>query len=531
MRGLWCVPEFNEGSVVINIVLIAFIKSLLIAAAIALLYFFRIYDRGVVPQMKWWLNGLLAVVAILSAAAYADFGHYPKFGSFLNPHDFFHYYLGAKYSDEVGYTDLYNAVLTADTENNNNVPRFRSVRSQGNYNFVPAAAVLAKRADHKALFSDERWETFKHDVAYFQQRMAGERWSASLRDKGYNATPTWNLIAKPIANAVPVESIELIMFVDLALLAIMLGAVAWAFGPRNAVFLFIFFCTLFPMSYTHIRGAFLRLDWVTMLVMAACFLKKERYAPAGVLAAYAAGARIFPVVFAFGLGAKALVALIRTRTIPGTYFRFFLAFGVTLVLLLGASVIADGGIAHWQAFFTKMELHDGDLSPVRVGFKYLFLDTYQNTFGSWGPFESAKLALFEERKVWWWGIQAVMLAVVFGLSLRVKDYETVALGYIPAFFLFAPTFYYHVMLLVPALFFLPRVQMPMRAFGMTLFFGLSIALYGLDRIWALDLKLSYTMAALLLGLVIYMGLCALLSKPDPAAPAPPPKRAGAPEAA
>jgi len=57
----------------------------------------------------------LAATAAFSVPVYFNFFNY-HFGGFVNPHEFFHYYLGSKYAREVGYFDLYNAALVADAE-------------------------------------------------------------------------------------------------------------------------------------------------------------------------------------------------------------------------------------------------------------------------------------------------------------------------------------------------------------------------------------------------------------------------------
>ncbi len=61
------------------------------------------------------LGLVLAGSAALAVGNYADFGKW-RGGSYLNAWEFFHYYLGSKYVNEVGYTGLYEAALVADDE-------------------------------------------------------------------------------------------------------------------------------------------------------------------------------------------------------------------------------------------------------------------------------------------------------------------------------------------------------------------------------------------------------------------------------
>ena len=498
-----------------NIALIQFVKSAIIIAAIGLLYLFRLADRHQDKKTLPWLQAVLAVLAVVSVFAYFDFGQYPKFSQFLNPHDFFHYYLGSKYSREVGYLDLYPAVIVADAEDNNGTPRHRNLRRMEDYRFVPVNQVMARKDQYRNLFSEERWQAFKRDVRAFRSMMSESRWHGVSVDKGYNATPVWNMVARMFSSLVPSKHLTVLMCLDLLLLAIMFALIGWSFGLRTMLFAIVFFGTLFPMAYTHIRGAFLRLDWATMLVMAVCLIKKERYKTAGVLAAYAGVARIFPAVFVFGLGARFALDTVRKQRLERRYLEFFIAFAVMAGLMLGATLLTDGA-AYWKEFFAKIRLHDHDLSPIRVGFKYIFMGAYRNTLGSWAPFEQQKQFFFGQHQMLWWSIQAVVLGASFFLVQKLEDYESIAYGYVVAFFLFAPTFYYHVMLIVPVLLFLPKIDKPVRAFGMAYLFGLSAVFFGLNQIWKLDLAFSYTMACFLMGLSLYIMAAAFATAPEKA---------------
>lgn len=490
-------------------------KTLIIAAAVVLLFAFRLREQD--KAWRPWLNGCLVALAALSTLAYFDFGQYPKFGRFLNPHDFFHYYLGSKYSPELGYLNLYPAVLVADAENNGGKSTHAKLRSMETYRFVPARQILAQKDKYKGLFTTERWNAFRADVRTFQGMLGPQRWGAVLVDKGYNATPIWNMVARLFSSITPAKHLEPLMMLDMVLLLLMFGLIYWAFGIRTLLFSIVFFGTLFPMAYTHIRGAFLRLDWVTLLVMGIALIKKERYKTAGVCMAYAGAARIFPTVFVFGLGAKFLLDTIRKRALDRRYGAFFAAFASSAALLFGLSVLTDGGLGPWREFLAKIHLHDNDLSPIRVGFRYVFLWTNTNAVGQWGAFETAKMQFWQSHQVLWWVIQGVVLLFSFGIVQRLEDCEAVAYGYALAYFLFAPTFYYHVMLVVALFLFLPKAASWPHLFGVVWLFLLSAILFLLNRRWALDLELSFSMSILLLLTSLYMMFVAGWAPPVTAA--------------
>jgi len=486
-------------------------KATIAVTAIVLLFMVRFAERRGVEAGRNPLDLVLGLVALAAVFAYFDFGYYPKFGQFQNPHDFFHYYMGAKYSDELGYLDLYPSVVVASYENNGNKRLQDGYRDMTDYSFKAGAYAVTHADRYRGLFTARRWEEFKQDARFFQYFLGMRRWKTVTRDKGYNATPVWNMTARFLTNRVPVTwggNLRALMLLDLALVALAVVLVWMAFGYRTAMFTLIAFCTCFSMSYTHIRGAFLRLDWVTLLVMTTCMLKMGRYKTGGFLLAYAGMARMFPLAFGFGMGAKFLWDLYETRKLNRKYIEFFVALGVGCVALVGLSAWLDGGFERWPAFFAKIALHDHDISGMRVGFKYLFLMNFDDPKIGWTAFEAAQWETLEQFRWLLWGIRGLVLAASLWLVRGLDVYETVPYGYVPAFFLTAPTFYYQVMVWVTVLLFLPKRDRLARALGAAGVFGLSVWLFVLNRSLSINVAFSFRMSLLLFVLVLYLGAVA-----------------------
>jgi hypothetical protein len=501
------------------------VKAILVGAACVLLLMLAMAEkRRNVPALQS-LALALACLSALSVVSYFDFGSFPKFARFPNAHDLFHYYMGSKYSDEIGYLNLYECVAIANMENEGLLLPDK-VRSMENYGFKRSAAVLKDAAVYKQPFTPERWTDFKKDTRYFHA-MLGSRFKSVGEDMGYNATPVWNMVARFITNRVPTDSpgrMALLPSLDLALVALMVWMVMWAFDWRTGLMALIFFCTCYCMSYTHIRGGFFRLDWVTMLVMATCLIKREWYKTAAVLLAYAGMARMFPFIFVFGLGAKTAWgmwgqlrnkdwSLESLRALVGAnrkYVEFFAAFAAACLVLAGVTVIADGGLAHWSEFFRKIGLHNNHVTPVRVGFKYVFLTPFMNPWWS-----SANIPQqFANLRAVWMAIQLAVLAVSFFAVRKLDDYETIPFGYVLAFFLTAPTFYYHVMLLAALFLFLPKRTQPLRLAGAIAVFATSPVLYILEMPQFLPWpKEFFAMAWMLFALSLFMIVAAFLTKP------------------
>lgn len=483
------------------------LKLLIASAAIVLVLVYLLYDARKIQRGRRVLAAALAMLALASAAAYLEFG-WLRYGMYMNPHDFFHYYTGSKYAEEIGYHDQYRAALVADMEGASLFDPKSSIRNLKTHGFSPAQKVLKESTQIKGLFSEERWAEFSKDIGYFQSLVYKKKWNTMLRDKGFNGTPLWVMTAGFLTNRIPTHDpfgMKVLVALDLLLIALMLFFVWAAFGPRVMLFAVIFFGTNFTMSFVHIKGGLLRLDWVALLVISLCLMKLKRYKTAGACMAYAAMARIFPAIFLFGFGAQALWDLFRTRTVERKYIEFFVAFALVAAALLGLTVIDAGGTGQWEEFLGKITLHNKDISTTRVGFKYIFLYPFER-FGE-------KVRGFEEHRTAWWAIQAAVLLFAFFAVRRLEDYETIPFGFLPAFFLAAPTFYYYVMLIVPLFLFLPKASNTGRALGLCLMFLFSIVAYLLHLAWPINFFLCFLLSCGLLLLCGYLSVVALFAAP------------------
>jgi hypothetical protein len=262
-----------------------------------------------------FLLALLAATALLAVENYRATDYY-RYGTYLNAYEFFHYYLGSKYQGELGSTRLYAAALVADDETgrkwNHSSGTIRDLATGG---YVKADEVLKKREAVKQHFTTERWETFKKDVVWLKNRMVESRWAGVLRDKGYNGTPVWGMVVGTLfTNRVSTDTdagMMLLAMLDPLLILLAFASVAWAFGPRAALFMIVLLGTSYMMKWWHMKGALLRTDFAMCMLFCACFLKKRWYGTAGVFLAWAALSRIFPAVLLFGPGTRLTVQTLR----------------------------------------------------------------------------------------------------------------------------------------------------------------------------------------------------------------------------
>jgi len=313
-------------------------------------WFPRLFYTNYAHQI--WSMLLLGVLAYFSIGNYYDWGNW-RYSAYVNAYEFYHYYIGAKYSPEVGYFGMYEASIVADQMDPASKGIFNGTQIRNLHTGRKESHLEAlKRSDEiKAQFTDARWQEFLMDIRWFKDHLTGSRFSGMIGDKGYNATPVWTMIVggglsemisttdkapwfidypmtayrntmdwifreppgepnKPLYPGLRTEpngepnGMLFLALIDQMMIIAALIAVAWAFGPRAALLMIIVLGTSYVMKFSHMKGAYLRTDFCMALILGICMMKKDRYGWAGVFLAYAFLSRVFPAVFFFGAGAK-----------------------------------------------------------------------------------------------------------------------------------------------------------------------------------------------------------------------------------
>ena len=339
--------------------------NVFIAAATALTLV--LHEGGWLRDRRRYLE-TLAAIAALAVVTYLNFLNFHGAATWVHSHDVAHYYLGSKYFRELGYGNLYTAMLRAEAEVYGN--RFKTVEARDlrTGDIVHIRALLESSAPVKAAFTPARWEAFRIDVAYFREAL-GAQHATLYQDHGFNPTPLWPVLGGFLANRVPAGSstgILLLTLIDPVLILAALAAVYRAFGLATTLLAAIHFCVIFGAGFGWTGGAFLRFLWFFAVVAGFAALAKGRHATAGALLALASVLRIFPVLFAAGLFLKAIGDALLHGGLERRYRRFFAAFAITGALLVGATVAAYGTTA-WAGFRTNMAQHVKTVSPNIVG--------------------------------------------------------------------------------------------------------------------------------------------------------------------
>jgi hypothetical protein len=390
----------------------------------------------------------------------------------LHFHEFFHYYLGAKYFRELGYDDLYDCTTAADhaiARDDGVRPRIIGwVRDLDDVlvDKPNAAAIDHCEQDARPRFTAERWAAFENDIRELRRLGTDGIWTGVVSDAGFNPPPSWVLVGGAIANAIPIRHGETRTFLlatslDVVLLVVCFVAVRRAFGLPIAAMAAVFVGASYIASYGWNGGAFLRFTWLTTLVLGLCAMRRGRWVLAGALLAASACDRVFPVAFAAGAVIPLAWGALRSADDRRRLQRFGAGFaGVSLVLVV-ASLVVFGGDA-WRVFFHRILRHGDVYYGMHIGLKKVL------TWREWVPAQDFRghlgLRHFHDfnvrlRATWasmWFVAIPVQLAAAVGAvyaSLRRRPYESALLcGLVGMFFFSLPANYYYVVLaLVPAL--------------------------------------------------------------------------------
>lgn len=247
-------------------------------------------------------------LAVLAFGIYFDFGNpNTRYPDYYHRHEFFHYYMGSKYSHELGYQRLYECAAVAEIENGRGAAvKSRELRDLRVNLIKPIkdTYVVSEPEECTKRFTPENWVAFKKDVAWFYESAKGGYWENMWKDHGYNPPPVWTMTGKFFSSFAPAGDMFFKTLAGLDVL-LQLGAVLmiyWAFGWRATVIATVFWGCNAPANFYWTGGAFLRMDWIFLLVAAFAFAKKRMFGWAGAALTWSALLRVFPMIMFVGWG-------------------------------------------------------------------------------------------------------------------------------------------------------------------------------------------------------------------------------------
>ena len=444
---------------------------------------------GALPgRSRRWIRTRRTALGLLAALSFG--ANYNFFLSTeIHKHEFFHYYLGAKYAPELGYYEIYRCSIAADFEQRfeHADPLFQVTDLRSNeVRMFWSVAPRSPRCD--GTFSPPRWEEFKHDLAGFRE-ILGPHWRRVLLDHGYNPTPIWTLIGRPLTWLFPVEtgSLWILARLDLALILILLAAIGWAFGFESACIAAIAWGANPHTRYQWIGDAFLRNAWLSASMLGLCLLRKQMFRGAGALLTLSSLLRIFPALLVVGYVLRQLRLWLRGGSLdPG--FRLFLVSASITALVLGiaGSAVAGRGPGVYLEFSKRIAALSAFVPDNALGLRPLLSRPLQKPEperidGVWTirmeTVQRLRRDALAKRRPLYFGAMAVFLALFWRASSAVQDWEAAAMGAALILVLTAPASYYLSFVLAAALLATRRPRIGIELMLTLLGWNLALLLY------------------------------------------------------
>lgn len=332
--------------------------------------------RPVAEKWKIAVGVTLGIAGILVYFNGLRFGYH----KYYHRWDQYHYYMGAKYFPELGYDGLYRcAVIAQDdigvhryTHEDTGRPMTldmskevrhpdKKIRNLGGDNLLkPVKDILEKPEACRSLFSPERWDLFKKDVAFFRTSSDKTYWEDMQKDHGFNPPPVWTVAGKLLADAQPAGTryLQFLASLDVLYLIGMFAAVWWAFGWRVFAVAAVFWGCQSSAPYYWTGGAFLRQDWLFYLVLAACLVRKRYFALGAASLVYAGLLRIFPGLVVVGWLAVVFWQLWKHRTLTKPQQRMLVGGTLAAAVLIPASVALCGRDSYRTFYEHTLQVHD-----------------------------------------------------------------------------------------------------------------------------------------------------------------------------
>ena len=429
-------PDYSDDTKVI----LTLIAMILICMA----WFVDHYSKWVPARMI--MTALLGIIALL--AGYSAVSHRMDGLKLTRIHTWnvFHYVMGTKYFNEVGFTDLYKASLLADKEGRNYFNKVHKTRSMNDYKEIPVTQAIeeAKAEGVKENFTPERWREFKKDLAAVQRHLKKSRWDGPLADLGFHPSPAWLIIHQPLLNQVPYykkNNLITLCALQLPFFILVFIMMAWAFGMRTAVVCTLWFCLFFG-NKSRIVGGYFSYDWFFLLIAATALFKKGWPVLSIPFLAFTAMMRGFPGLLATHQAVKLTVNLVKNRAIAIKPTKYLATLVLSCMVFVVLGSFTKYGFNAWSIWKEKMQIHS-EFQPLpgkRVGLKYLFANDLTKL--KYNIRKTIRIENLEKQHGIYKATQIFLILMALAAMARRNDYNGYLLGFVIIFAGFVESRYY-----------------------------------------------------------------------------------------
>jgi hypothetical protein len=341
------------------------IRTAILLAGLGVFAWRNLWSSGASPRTRRAQWGLLILLAGLGYASYYQFFQYSHARGFATT-DNFHYYMGSKYFEELGYFGLYECSLSALAERGLQAPGSRGMRARNlrSMELEPYSAIKEQGAHCSEDFGAERWAQFGDDLVFFAKDWPAHLQEATWHDHGYHPTPAWTLVGWMVAEIGAVTSPgtpQILSRLERVLIAMTFLAVALTFGIETACLVILIWGTGALWRYAWVGDAFFRHLWWASALLGIVALRRRGNLVGGLALASAGIFRIFPSVLALGYVAHATRNWLSTSKLDPGVLRFVGG------AALGASLLGLGSfLALPQSAYPDFVAKIGDFSSMSV---------------------------------------------------------------------------------------------------------------------------------------------------------------------
>lgn len=358
----------------------------------------------------------------------------------------FHYMLGSKYFDELGYFDFYNGLVLADNEGRRVFQKGKFTRDlRTNKLITIVESIMQSRRDGiRGRFSDERWQEFKDDLEAILVQRSANHWTAPIKDLGFNPSPAWLIVHRPLLNAVDIQNgrtLQILCALQLPLLSLTFAALWWAFGLRAALLCLLWFVLYFG-NQNRMVGGYFNYDFLIFTVIAFALYHKKHYLAAGPVLAYAAMMRGFPGLLALPVVLSIVIALAKRQRPDRRHLVFVSSLVISCLLLVALGGTTARGPSAWNDWRKKITVHASHHAAgrARVGLGYLFAHNPER-YG-WTPSYSNRAKVLASSQARLRAVQALLLVLVLLSLIRRSDREGMIFSLAVVYFTMVLSRYY-----------------------------------------------------------------------------------------
>jgi hypothetical protein len=326
-----------------------------------------------------WVSIAFTVTGFL--AYFSFFNPSVRYIDFYHRHEFFHYYLGSKYSQELGYGRLYECAAVAEIELGRGAQlRKQELRDLHTKNLIVPMTetyVFKDPAQCTSHFEKERWEAFKKDIDWIESTARGTYWESMKKDHGYNPPPVWTMSGKLFSKLGPANDtvFKWLSSLDVILHGAVLGMLAWGFGWKVAAIGAVFWGCNGAGNFYWTGGGFLREDWMWFFIASLSLAKRRYFGLSGAAFVWAGLLRLFPLAAGFGWGVLILAYWLRHRRFHRDHKRFLAGCAVAFCVLVPVS-LAVAGPASYKEFASHISLHKNTPLTNHMGFETMLVHNW-----------------------------------------------------------------------------------------------------------------------------------------------------------